>query len=391
MLLYALAVAGGAIAYVPFLTIIFPMRVTFLAGADDVQWLAYVTFAGAISASLGNILFGWLSDVTRHRRGWILCGLICSSLLLLGFAWVERFEALIGLILLWQLSLNMMLAPLGAWAGDCVPDHQKGMLGGLIAFSPALGAFSAAIITIPGLAGPEARLWMVAALVVVCVVPVIIFGAPRRFSELQPAPGIEQVRPVIERHGRQMVVRMWVARLLVQISEAALFAYLYFWFRSIDPGLGDSTTARILSIVLITAIPIAIITGRWADRHDRPIFPLAVFAGCSSIGLLVMALSSTPISAIAGYFLFGLATTVFLSLHTGQTLRVLPKAERRGRDLGLFNLTNTTPSLVMPWIVLALVPVFGFPVLLGLLAFLALAACIVLATFPKASNIPEIA
>jgi len=187
-----------------------------------------------------------------------------------------------------------------------------------------------------------------------------------------------------------MVVRMWVARLLVQISEAALFAYLYFWFRSIDPALGDSTTARIFSIVLITAIPVAIVAGRWADRNDRPIFPLAVFAGFSSIGLMVMALSSSSISAIAGYVLFGLATTVFLSLHTGQTLRVLPKAERRGRDLGLFNLTNTTPSLVMPWIVLALVPVFGFPILLGLLAFLALAACIVLATIPKARDFTEL-
>jgi len=78
LLLYALAAAGGAIAYVPFLTILFPMRVTVLAGADDVQWLAYMTFAGAISASVGNILFGWLSDVSRKRRAWIAGGLLLS-------------------------------------------------------------------------------------------------------------------------------------------------------------------------------------------------------------------------------------------------------------------------------------------------------------------------
>ena len=71
LLLYALAAAGGAIAYVPFLTILFPMRLRVLAGAEDVQWLAYATFAGAIAASIGNIMFGWLSDITVHRRAWV--------------------------------------------------------------------------------------------------------------------------------------------------------------------------------------------------------------------------------------------------------------------------------------------------------------------------------
>lgn len=382
LLLYALAAAGGATAYVPFLTILLPMRLANLAGADDVQWLAYIAFAGAIAASLGNILFGWLSDLTKHRRAWIACGLILSCLLLLCFSWAERFEVLVGLILLWQLALNMMLAPLGAWAGDNVPDEQKGLLGGLLAFSPALGALSTAIVTIPGLAGEDSRLWIVAGLVTVSVLPALIFGAPKQFPELLPQSDRPAQRTKMDSLSRQMVVRMWVARLLVQISEAALFAYLFFWFRSIEPTLGDSTTARIFTLAIVIAIPVALITGRWADRNHRPILPLTICAGFTSIGLIVMALSSTPLPAIGGYLLFGLATTVFLSLHTGQTLRILPKPETRGRDLGLFNLTNTTPSLIMPWIVLALVPVFGFPILLGALAFLTLIACVFLATFP---------
>ncbi len=53
LLLYALASAGGAMAYVPFLTIWLPGRVTQLAGSADVQTLGYVTFSGAIAASIG--------------------------------------------------------------------------------------------------------------------------------------------------------------------------------------------------------------------------------------------------------------------------------------------------------------------------------------------------
>jgi MFS family permease len=372
--------AGAAIAYVPFLTVLLPVRITDMAGASDVQWLAYVTFAGAIAASLGNILFGWLSDITRNRRLWVLAGLVLSNLLLVSFSLVERFETLIALILIWQLSLNMMLGPLGAWAGDCVPDHQKGLLGGLLAFSPAMGALSGALITLPGLASPDLRLWMVSFLVCACILPVLVFGRPAKFPELQAAAPAQEKSDAESRRSRHLVVRMWLARLLVQISEAALFAYLYFWFRSVDPAMRVSTTAQILSLVLIAAIPVALITGRWADRQNRPISPLAACAALSSVGLVAMALSSSLTSAIAGYVLFGLASVVFLSLHTGQTLRVLPEPQRRGRDLGLFNLTNTGPSLVMPWMVLALVPVFGFPILLALLACLTMAACVLLLT-----------
>ena len=98
------------------------------------------------------------------------------------------------------------------------------------------------------------------------------------------------------------------------------------------------------------------------------------------MGLASMALASTLITAIAGYVIFGTAAAVFLSLHSAQTLRVLPNANRRGRDLGLFNLTNTVPSLIMPWLTLMLVPLFGFEALFALLALLAGIASIFLFT-----------
>ena len=46
------------------------------------------------------------------------------------------------------------------------------------------------------------------------------------------------------------------------------------------------------------------------------------------------------VAAMAGFAVFSLASAVFLALHSAQTLRVLSRPERRGRDLGLFNLTN---------------------------------------------------
>ena len=381
MWLFALAWAGGAVGYIPFLTILLPLRITEMAGDDSVRWLAYITFAGAIAASVGNILFGSLSDRTGHRRGWVAAGLVLQVALLLAMTTVGSPLALLGLIVLWQLALNMMLGPLSAWASDHVPHSQLGRLGGLLAFAPAVGALAGVIMTLPGLAGPDGRIGVVTALIVACVAPALMFGRPRDvpLADLPPTAA----SPAEAAPKRRTFAAMWLARLLVQIAEAALFAYLLLYFRSVQADIGEGSIARLFCIVLVAAVPIALLVGRWADRRQRPFVPLAAAAALSGCGLVLLSSSASIESAIAAYVLFGLATTVFLSLHSGQILRVLPNPDHRGRDLGVVNLTNTVPSLIMPWLTLALVPSFGFSGLFALLALLAFASAIILAAIPR--------
>lgn len=381
MLLYALAAAGGAMAYVPFLTILLPVRVEAMAGGDHVSWLAYCAFVGALAASLSNIAFGWLSDRTGTRRIWIFVGLALSSVLLVAMAWVDALAELLVLLVAWQLSLNMMLAPLAAMAGDLVPDRQKGLLGGLLSFAPALGAASGALVTIPGLVSADVRLVVVAVLVAMCMLPLLLFARPRIFPELMASVPIEE--SVSDPRPRRLVIHMWLARLLVQIAEAALFAYLYIWLRSISQGIGDNHAAQVFGVVLFVAVPATLLVGRWADKANRPILPLAVCAAVTGAALLLMAGAENLPWALAAYALFGLTSSIFLALHSAQTLRVLPRPQHRGRDLGLFNLTNTIPSLIMPGLTLAMVPVFGFGGLFVLLAVLVVLAALLLATAPR--------
>ena len=360
--LFALAWAGGAVAYVPFLTILLPLRVVAIAGVDSVRVLGFITFFGAVAASVGNIAFGWLSDRSADRRPWVAAGLLISLTLLVCVPLGRDPLSIVALVVCWQLALNMLLGPLSAWAADRVPRHKTGFLGGLMALSPALGALSGVIATVPGLADANQRLWLVAAMVAGCVAPVILFvgktPTPRAEDREQGPP-------------RRFAARMWLARLLVQIAEAALFAYLLIYFRTLDSGVDESRIAGLFGAVLIAALPVAIFAGRYADRSSHPARPLAVCATCSAAGLVGMATASSVGQAVGAYVLFGLATTVFLSLHSGLTLRVLPSPRHRGRDLGIFNLTNTVPSLIMPWLTIAIVPTRGFAALFGVLAILA--------------------
>lgn len=371
--LYALAWAGGSAAYIPILTVLLPARVAELAGAEAVTWLAVIAFCGAVAASLANILAGLLSDVVRKRRWPALAGLAGYALLTPLFAAAETLPQFVLLITAWQSALNLMLAPLAAWAADSVPDRQKGLLGGLIAFAPATGGAAGALATVQLLPHLEARLFVVIALVACAVLPLLVFGRPR------PIPALDADRPpAAPPPERGAAARMWLARLLVQIAEATLFAYLYLWLRSLDATYDQGAVARLFLAMLALGIPVSLAVGRWSDRRGKPISPLRLSAGVAAAGLVGMALAQSTTLALVAYALFTLATAVFLSLHSAQVLRVLPQRSRRGRDLGIFNLTNTVPSLVMPALTITLVPALGFAALFWVLALLALTAPFVL-------------
>lgn len=373
LILYGLAWAGVAIAYLPFLTILLPVRVSDLAGADlGIMWVARISFAGALAASIGHILFGWLSDISGVRRPWIAAGVLLSSFLLLLVPQAGGLTALLAIIIVWQLALNMMMAPLAALAGDVVPDEHKGMLGGLMSLAPGVGALAGTLITWPGLAGPDLRLALVVGLVAACVGPIMLLRLPAPAVALALAPA-----PAPPPLGSTR--RMWLARLVVQIAEAALFAYLYLWFRSVDARMTDNRVASLFAVILLASAPLSLLAGRWSDLRGRPFVPLRLLALGAALGLLVMGLGGRELAgAVLGFGLFALASAGFLALHSAQTLRVLRNPARRGRDLGLFNLTNTIPSLIMPWLTLGLMPQFGFAGLFVVLALLCVAGALIL-------------
>lgn len=373
--LYALAWAGSTVAYVPFLTLLLPMQVNLLAGPEAVRWLAATTFLGAIAASLCNIAFGWMSDLAGRRKPFVLAGLLLSCAMLQAAPRVGSLSALIVVIAIWQLGLNLMLGPLSAWAGDRVPDARKGMLGGLLAFAPASGALAGALVTLPHFADQLQRFAMVGAMVMACVLPLVVLGEDGDRSEAEPATSGSDVASKVL---RAMATRMWFARLLVQVSEASLFAFFYLWLRRVDPQLADDAIAKVLFLAMIAGAFAALLAGRWADRAGKPVLPLTLSSGGAAAGLVLMAVASGRDMAVAGYIMFGISTSVFLALHSAHTLRVLPDSTRRGRDLGLFNLTNTIPSLAVPALTLALVPTLGFAALFAVLAALAVIAMVLL-------------
>ena len=376
LLLYALANAGGVAAYLPLLTLLLPTRMAAAAGDLRVEWLAAAMLAGAVTASLANIAFGWASDIWGGRRRWVSAGLVLT---LASYAMLDRATtpiAIVTTIVFYQLALNMILAPLAAWAADAVPDSQKGLLGGLLGAGHPVGALAGVIATLGFLRGPGMQLAMVCAIVAALIVPLLALGRPITLDPEAVAP------PPAQRTVRRVDLSLlWVARLFVQMAGSVLFAFVLYYFQSL-PGrpASEAEVAQLSLLTVIAAFPLALLLGRASDRigKRRPfLFGVTV---AMSVGLALMGSRPSFGAAVAGYTLFGCGLAIFLALHSTYAMQLLPSPKRRGRDLGLFNLTNTLPALFSPLLTVGLVPTYGYDgLMLALAALVAIAAVLIIA------------
>lgn len=374
---YALAWAGGCVAYTPFLTLLLPIRLTQLAGAADIHWLGLSATLGALAASGGNIAWGWASDRTAaqggDRRFWSAAGLLATALAAGGMAAASTPATLVALVVVWQFALNLFLAPLAAFAADSVPRQQQGALGGMLAFGPALAALSVvAVLAVPP--GLGSKLALIVAITVAAALPLMLMrhvsplGRAARFVPGERAPGT-----------RSVLLQLWVARLVVQVAEGLVFVFLYYFLRDLSGGTLDIGRYALTNAALqLCSIPVALGMGYFTDRTGRRRVALLAMIALIATGLFGMGLAHTWAPVIVAYGLFLIGSNSFLALHSSFAMQQLLDPRHFGRDLGLFNLTNTVPAVTTPLLAIAVIGVAGYSgLLLGLAACMAVPALLV--------------
>lgn len=339
----ALAYAGGVAGYMPLLTLLLPLQVAQVAGDQRFAVLAIVSMAGAVAAGGANVLFGWLSDRSRRagggRRRRIAGGLVATlaSYLLIAVAYTPLEIG--AAIVLFQVAINAMLAPLMALVAEEVDERQTGFTTGMFAAGPPLGALLSLALATPLLTN-GVRLAVIGAAVVAGVMPLLF---TRARAAVAGATEVTEAMP-----HRDLTVAL-VARLLVQVAGAVLFADLLYLLE--EPGSGDAgatlaRTGTLLMLANLAPLPVAVACGRWSDRLGRRKPLLLATAVVAGIGLTVMAAAAEWTGRAAGFLVFSIGWGSFLPLQVGQIIRLLPDPARRGRDLGIVNLANTAPVLI---------------------------------------------
>ncbi|MGN6376080.1 MAG: MFS transporter [Sphingomonas sp.] len=373
---FALANAGGVLAYTPLLTLLLPLKVSAIDPAGKVQLLAITSLIGSAGASAFNIIWGAGSDRSfarvGTRRSWISVGLAATLLSYAVIGVADNARGIIVAILLFQAAVNLLLAPLLATAADRVPDDAKGLIGGMLIAAAPVAHFAGGLLIAFGPSGGAARLGLLGAAITLLALPLLVLmwrgTLPSPIVGAEPPQSVERLL-----RGFGLV---WFSRSLLQTASAVMLIVQLYYFADMLGGPIESAAAHVgelTGVALGLGALVALALGRWSDRvgRRRP-FLIAGALLCAS-GALCMLAAPGALVATSGFLLFFCGNAAFIGLNSALALEVLPSPAHRGRDLGLLNLSNTLPSVIAPGIVMVTAANGGFVVTFAVLAFLAIA------------------
>ncbi len=347
--LYALAFLGAHVSFIPLFSLLLPRRVEAVDPARPIQTLSLLLLVGGTTASLAHIAAGRWSDRWLHRygnrRALIGAGLATLFAAQVALAFATTIGSLIAAIVAFQFTLNLMFAPLGALLADHVPDDRKGRVAGWLNASLPLsnaGTFlAAALFPRDGAGG----FLVVATLVAIAVLPLLVAWPFGNASPDTASNGTARLSTA----QRNDFIRIWLARLAVQIGAAFVISYFYLY---LGARFGSaSATDRMASLALLAmaaSFLSALGAGWWSDARRRRRPAMTVAALVAAIGLGTLAIGPAWPGIVAGYLAFHVGLTAFIAVDYAMVSQLLGPSARRGELLGYMNLTNTVPAILVP-------------------------------------------
>lgn len=359
---YALASFGAHLSYAPLLSLLLPRRIVAIAPDRAASITSLVILLGAVTASLAYIGAGRISDHWRrhhgNRRVPLALGLMLTMLALAGLGFARNVAAVAAGLVAFQLSLNLMFAPIGAVLVDYFADHAKGRVAALVNLAVPLAAMGTGAVALLFPHDGPAPFVAVAGLVGISVLPLVVIWpfAPAQSFAPSAAPPVAQGAAA----GWADWARVGLARLLMQSGAAFIMTYFYLFLvrhparAQVLPGQSvDSVYGRLVMATTLAVLVVTILAGRWSDRRGRRRAPMMA-AAVSAATALVLVETGSGWVLLAGFALFQVALIAYLALDTALVAQLLGSSQRPGEMLGYLNLANTLPSILVPALVLAL-------------------------------------
>lgn len=351
---YGASQAGAFICFIPLLTLLLPEKAEQIGGNDKALLLSLAAMLGGLTAAAANLLFGALSDATKsrfgRRRPWILAGFTATSLalVLIGAA-RDPLQLIMGLVV-FQITINALYAPLMALIPDMVPDDQKGLVCACTGFAlPVANLFTALVVS--QLAGTVTGQFAA------------VFGAAAAlilpFALTLKEPRVPTCPP---EHFRLSFIALkdhrfklaFSARLMIESAVAINTLYLFFFLQAQPSSSAPEgwSVAQMFGALLVASTLAAAATGFLggilSDHfRQRRLFVLTGSVGMATALALLIIWPMWPGPMIA-QVLFGAFHGLHSTAVAAMTAQVLPDPNKSGRDLGVMNMAIALPQGLAP-------------------------------------------
>lgn len=375
-----------------------PIQVARITGTNDTAALSTASTIGAVLATVGNPVFGQLSDRTRSRFGrrapWILlCALLgalalvaqaqASSIAMLGLSW--------GVV---QFIMNGYQAALTAAMPDRVPASKYGTFSALIGLGVPIATIIAALV-IGGVPGTKFGLdgviggfggrfagengyYLIAAVVVIAAVVFVIVSPdrdardlPRERFDLKQFLGNFWVSP--QEHPD--FGWAFVSRLGVMLGYFIVLTYNMFLLADhirVPPQDLLPTVGFLMVVNALCTVVASVVIGPLADKVGR-VKPFVFTSGVvAALALVLPMLWPTEGGMLAYNIVGGMAFGVYLAVDMALITKVLPRTADAGKDMGVINIANAGPQILAPSIAGWIVAVGGYAALFPVAAVVSL-------------------
>lgn len=353
----------------PFTQIILPIQILALDPANKDWDLAAITAIGSTCGLISSVIGGALSDRTSsrfgRRRPFLIGGILCSVALLLALAFASSIATILIEWAVYQIAVNVVLAALNAILPDQAPAKQRGLISAYTGMAIPLGLVLGSLIVTKAFHSQVRLTYIVIGLAFLIII--VLFTLLLRDKPL-PKEYIEPFHLGKFLKGFWVSPRKypdfglaWITRFFLIMSSSVTTIYLLYFLQGVLGYNASTAASRVTTFnsiyggILIVA---ALVSGFLSDRLQRR----KIFVICAglvvAVSMLLLAFAHSWGLVIAAAIFFGLGYGVYLGVDFALVTDVLPSAETRGKDMGVFNIANTLPQVVVP--IIAAVTVTAF-------------------------------
>ncbi len=338
--------------------------------AQQATFIAWLSALGAIIALVIQPVFGAISDRTTGRMGRRRPYVLAASLIMAGgtvwLAFAQGLTPLVWAFIFVQLANNGATAAYQALIPDLVPMSQRGTASGYMGLMTILGnvgslalagvllATTSQAFDFGALRSGLAVFYIICAIIIVLGAAITVMGVrehPLRRGQMAAGRDAGSRGAWLDRWldpwRHENFSWVFLTRASVMFGLTLFLTFIEYYFARVA-GVQNfvGATAVIAMLALLGAVCSALALGIISDRIGRVPIVCAATTCMALAAAVFMIAPGAPLWPLG--LLFGLGYGAYTSVDWALALATLPSLQDSGKDLGLWSLASTIPSILAP-------------------------------------------
>jgi MFS family permease len=392
-LVAALAISnlGLFICIIPPTAILLTLKLQAIAPQNITSVMGLVVSIGSFAAMISNPVAGAISDRTRlkfgRRRTWILVGSLLGGASVLGIGLAKEVWQV---VLLWsctQIFINFALSANNALIAEQVEVTKRGSISGILGSITSVAAVIG-IVLVNAVGQSQMVKWSVIAIIPVVFAVIAISmirdsGAIKLEKTKNEKLSLSKVIPSPRKHPD--FAYAWLARFLVLfVPSMGTFMSLFMLQRfNLSAEELGSKVVLLTAMSTIMTFLFSVVGGFVSDYFKRQ-KPFVIGAGVlMGLSLIIQGFTSNFTVFIILGIVSAIGSGVFYAVDMALLTRVLPNKEDAAKDLGILNIANTLPSVIVPAIMPLLLNLGGYEVAFSFVGIIAILGAVAVLKVPE--------